>query len=184
MSTVAQISIEQFDRMAAAEVFHDQRMELIRGELRMMSPIGPGHEFTVDQVARLSMKVAPWDKVLIRVQNSLGLPGLLAVPEPDIAWVMNRSYWKARPQAADVFLLIEVADSSLGFDRGEKAELYAKARLADYWIINLVDLCLEVFRQPRRGRYCSQQTFHRRDTISPLAFPEVSLSVASLIPHA
>lgn len=184
MSTVAQITIEQYDRMIAAGVFSGQRIELIQGELRMMSPIGPSHEFTVDRINRVSTQKAPLDRVLIRVQNSIELPASLTVPEPDIAWVKNRSYLKARPKAADVFLLIEVADSSLEYDRGEKAELYAKARIADYWVINLIDLCVEVFRDPQRGRYRSLQTFELGEKVHPLAFPKIALAVSDLIPRA
>jgi Uma2 family endonuclease len=184
MSTVAQITIEQYDRMIASGVFDGQRIELIHGELRMMSPIGPSHEFTVDTVNRLSMRVVPLDRVLVRIQNSIELPTTLCVPEPDITWVKNRSYLKARPKAADVLLLIEVADSSLDYDRGEKAELYARARIADYWIINLAEICVEVFREPHRGRYRSLRTFEPGDTISPLAFPKISLNVADLIPRS
>jgi Uma2 family endonuclease len=183
LSTVAQISIEQYDRMIASGVFEGQRIELIHGELRMMSPIGPSHEFTVDSVNRLSMQVVPLDRVLVRIQNSIELPTLLCVPEPDITCVKNRSYLKARPKAADVFLLIEVADTSLDYDRGEKAELYAKARIADYWIINLVELCVEVFRDPHRGHYRSLKTFDIGDQIHPLAFPKIALAVADLIPR-
>ncbi len=106
------------------------------------------------------------------------------MPEPDIAWVENRSYLKARPKATDVFLLIEVADSSLDYDRGEKADLYAKARIADYWVINLIDLCVEVFRDPQRGHYRSLQTFELGDKIRPLAFPKIPLAVSDLIPRA
>src|SRR5687768_3692651 len=140
-----------------------QRIELIHGELRMMSPIGPSHEYTVDCINRLSLRVVPADRVLVRVQNSIELPASLCVPEPDIAWVKNRSYLKARPKASDVLLLMEVSDSRLDYDQGEKAELYAEARIADYWIINLVDLCVEVFRDPHRGRYRSLQTFDTGD---------------------
>jgi Uma2 family endonuclease len=163
--------------MIASGVFEGQRIELIQGELRMMSPI------TVDHVNRLSMQRAPLERVLVRDQDSIELPTTLGVAEPDIAWVKNRSYLKARPKAADVLLLIEVADSSLDYDRGEKAELYAKARIADYWVINLIDVCVEVFREPYRGHYRSLQMLELRDSIRPLAFPKITLAVAELIPR-
>lgn len=183
MSTVAHISIEQYDRMIASGVFDRQRIELIHGELRMMSPIGPSHEYTVDRLNRLSIECTPRDRVLVRIQNSIELPGSVSVPEPDIVWARNRSYLKSRPKAADVLLLIEVADTSLEYDPGEKAELYAKARIADYWIINLVDGCVEVFRDPARGRYRSLQTFEPGEKIRPLAFPKIALAVDDLIPR-
>ena len=124
--------------------------------------------------------MAPRDKVRIRIQNSIGLPKFASVPEPDVAWVRRQSYRRSRPMAKDVFLVIEVADSSLDYDRGEKAELFAAAGIKDYWVVNLIDRCVEVFRDPQRGRYRSLQTFEIGDELQPLAFPKITLSVASL----
>ena len=76
-----------------------------------------------------------------------------------------------------MLLLIEVAESTLHSDRGEKAELYAAAGIKDYWIVNLVDLCIEVYRKPRAGKYCDVQTYNVAQSLSPLAFPEISLDV-------
>lgn len=183
MSTVAQISIAEYDRMISNGVFdgrNRRRIELIQGELRMMSPIGPSHEVAVDILNEWSFEVAPLDLLWVRIQNSIGLPALITVPEPDVAWVRRRSYRKGRPTAADVLLLIEVADSSLDYDRGEKAMLYAKARIADYWIVNLVDGCVEVLREPQRGRYRSIETFESGEKVRPLALPKIDLPVARL----
>lgn len=183
MSTVAQISIEQYDRMIASGVFdgpNRRRFELIHGELRMMSPIGPSHEDTVDILDEWSHDVAPRHKVRIRIQNSIRLIKFLTVPEPDVAWVRRQSYRKARPAAKDVFLLIEVSESSLDYDRGEKAELYAAAGIKDYWVVNLIDRCVETFRDPQRGLYRRLQTYQIGDEVHPLAFPMITLAVASL----
>jgi Uma2 family endonuclease len=186
LSTVAQISIEQYDRMIASGVFegpHRRRIELIHGDLRMMSPIGPCHEDTVDILDEWSHDVAPRDQVRVRIQNSIGVLSLVSVPEPDVAWVRRQSYRKARPTGKNVWLLIEVARSSLEYDRGEKAELYAAAGIKDYWVVNLVDRCVEVFRDPHRGRYRSLQTYHIGDEVHPLAFPKITLAVATLFPE-
>ena len=109
-----------------------RRIELIHGELREMNPIGPTHEEVVDRLNRWSIKHLPEDRVRVRVQNSIGLPALQSAPEPDIAWVVERDYSRGRPTAADVLLVIEVAESSLKNDIGEKADLYAAAGIADY----------------------------------------------------
>src|SRR5688572_24852343 len=126
MSTVAPLTIEQYDRMIARGVFdgpNRKRIELIQGELRMMSPIGPSHEDAVDELMVWSVESVPLDQVRVRIQQSVGLPALASVPEPDVSWVRFRRYSKSRPDAADVLLLIEVARSSLKFDLGKKALL-------------------------------------------------------------
>jgi Uma2 family endonuclease len=154
------------------------RIELIRGELRKMTPIGPDHEDAVDFLNEWSMASKPRE-VRVRIQNSVGFPELKSAPQPDIAWV-NRTFSARRPQAAEVFLIIEVAQTSLAGDRGEKARLYARAGIRDYWVVNIPERCVEVFRDPLRGRYKSLQTYATGDEVRPLAFPEVTLSVSSL----
>jgi Uma2 family endonuclease len=79
-----------------------------------------------------------------------------------------------------VFLVIEVADSSLDYDRGEKADLYATAGIKDYWFVNLIDRCVEVFRDPQRGRYRSLQVFQMGAKLHPVAFLKITLAAASL----
>lgn len=88
-----------------------------------------------------------------------------------------RNYRKRRPEPRDVLLLIEVADSSLAGDQGEKAELYATAEIKDYWIINLLELCIEVYREPRRGKYAECNAYHFGQSVSPLTYPKVTLDV-------
>lgn len=132
MSTIARLTIDQYDRMIAAGILReDQRVELIHGEIRELSPIGPDHETAVDKLNEWSFESLPKRKVRIRVQNSVGVPELDSAPQPDIAWVARRDYRAGRPTADDVLLIIEVADSSVLFDRREKAELYATARVKD-----------------------------------------------------
>src|SRR5438874_1207991 len=132
MSTIARISVEQYDRMVSAGVFdgpNHQRIELIHGELREMHAIGPEHEEIVDFLSDWSFTNVPKRRIRVRVQQSIGIPELRSVPEPDIGWVEQRSYSSGRPLAANILLLFEVAVSSLEFDRGEKANLYAAARV-------------------------------------------------------
>jgi len=178
MSTIARLPLESYDKMIAAGLFdgpNRQRVELIYGELREMNPIGPKHEEIVDRLVEWTTAHVPRNKVRLRVQNSIGLPSLASAPEPDIAWVTQKSYLSGRPRAEDVLLIIEVAESSLDYDRGEKAELYAAAGIQDYWVVNLVEQCIEVFRDPDRGRYRSLVTIYPGDAARPLKFPELAL---------
>ena len=181
MSTAARLSLAQYDRMIDVGVFDPRdpnRIELIRGELRKMTPIGPDHEDAVDFLNQWSMASKP-DEVRVRIQNSVGFPELKSAPQPDVAWVTTK-FSARRPQPAEIFLIIEVAQTSLAYDRNVKARLYAKAGIRDYWIVNIPERCVEVFRDPLRGRYKSLQTYATGDEVRPLAFPDVALSVPSL----
>ena len=124
----------------------------------------------------------PKRKLWVRVQNSVGIPELDSAPEPDIAWVVRRDYSKSRPTGADVLLMVEVAETSLQYDRGEKADLYAAARIQDYWIVNLVEHSIEVHRKPSRGKYRSVTVCGSDDRIHPLAFPKLSLAGEIAVP--
>lgn len=86
------------------------------------------------------------------------------------------------PLSSEILLIIEVSDSSLAYDRGEKADMNAAARIADYWVVNVRDRCIEVFRQPDSGRYAIHEIVHSPDAVNPLAFPEIELPVAELFP--
>lgn len=178
MSTIARLPLADYDRMIEAGVF-DQgrrcRLEFIQGEIREMTPIGSQHEEVVDKLLRWSAKNLPEEKIRVRVQNSIGLPNVESAPEPDVVWVSERSYAQDRPTAEDVLLVIEVAETSLEYDSGEKAELYAAAGIADYWVVDLSGHSIDVRRDPRGGRYRSLQTHTGDEEVRPLALPEVVL---------
>ncbi len=181
MSTGTRLTLEQLDQMIEAGYFDDKpRMELIRGELREMVPIGPPHEDVVDTLNEWSIQKAPLKKVRVRIQNSVGLPELDSAPEPDVDWMKRKRYSKRRPVASDVLLLVEVAFSSLRYDRGEKADLYAEVGIRDYWIVNIVDFCVEVRRKPKDGVYQELLVHQLDETVSPLHFPELKLPVSDL----
>ena len=115
----APITLMMYDRMIAAGVFDPaeaHRLELIGGELHMMSPIGDRHADAVDWLVLWSMQAVDQTKLLLRVQNPLSIPGSESAPQPDIAWVTLRRYADRRPLPEEVSLLVVVADSSLEFD--------------------------------------------------------------------
>jgi Uma2 family endonuclease len=187
MSTDLRVTFEQYDLMVRSGAFdgqHRQRVELIRGEIRPMSPIGSLHEVLVDWLTEWSVLTVPRKKVRVRVQNSIGLPELESAPEPDIAWVARRNYAARRPQADDVFLVIEVADSSRRYDLGEKADLYAEAGVRDYWVVDANHRRVVVFRDVKKNRYRSQETFAQDAVIASLIFPKSTLNTAELFAEA
>ena len=179
----APITLAMYDRMIAAGVFNPaeaHRLELIGGELHMMSPIGDRHADAVDWLVRWVTLAIDRQVLLVRVQNPLSIPGSESAPQPDIAWVTLRRYADRRPLPEEVSLLVEVADTSLEFDTTVKASLYAAAGIADYWVVDLVSRAVIVFREPRSGGYESRSTHRGDQLVRPLAQPEAALSPAEL----
>jgi len=183
MSTIARLSLTEYDRIIEAGVFERRgrrRLEFIRGELREMNPIGSQHETIVDRLTEWSFESLPKGAVWVRVQNSIGLPGLDSAPEPDLVWVARRDYSHGRPNANDVLLIIEVAESSLAFDSGEKADLYAAAGIPEYWVVDVVGQSIEFRRDPVDGCYRNLRTYSHDDELRPLRMPQICLKPASL----
>lgn len=183
MSTIARLTLGEYDRMIEHGVFDRQRrLEFIRGEIREMNPIGPEHEDILDLLTSWSFEHLPKGRVRVRIQESIGLPGLESAPQPDLVWAVQGDYRRRRPAAGEVLLLVEVADSSLEYDAGEKAALYAEAGIADYWVVNIPDRSIEVRRDPEGNRYRTLQAFAGDEEARPLAFPELVLRPSMLFP--
>ncbi|HEV2968629.1 MAG TPA: Uma2 family endonuclease [Pirellulales bacterium] len=182
MSTIAKLSVTEYERIVATGVFdgmNARRIELIWGELREMNPIGTEHATAVDWLNKWSV-LSVGDDACVRIQNPLAFLPADSEPQPDLVWAKPRKYGKRHPWAEDVFLLVEVADSSLDQDREEKAKLYATAGVLDYWIVNLVDRTVEVHRDSKSGRYRRMQSFAAGAVVQSLALPKIGLSVDSL----
>src|SRR5437868_2332910 len=172
--------------MGEAGLFNGQRAELIDGEVMVLSPQNWPHAATVDRVAealRLALPAGFW----VRAQLPLAL-GTSSDPEPDVSVVSgHRADYRDHPTTA--VLIVEVSDTSLDYDRTRKASLYARAGIRDYWIFNLVDRQVEVYRgpapdatQPYGHGYTSTTTLVPPAAVSPPAAPGVSLPVADLLP--
>ena len=176
-------TVAEYYRMAEAGILReDDRVELIGGQIVDRSPINPPHAATVDRGVRVFMQ-AVGDQALVRSQNPLDL-GEYDAPEPDLALVLPRAdeYAEAHPTAAEVLLVVEVADSSLAYDRSTKLPLYAAAGLREAWVVNLQEDVLEVSRGPRGAGYTVSRVYRAGERVVPLAFPEVELAVADLLP--
>ena len=119
-------------------------------------------------------------RIRVRIQNAIRLPHAESSPEPDVSWVVKRNYWQGKPGPKDILLIIEVADSSLEEDTGEKAVLYAGAGIPDYWVVNLRNRTIEVRHDPRPDGYQSVAVFSGNDELQPLACPEAVLVPATL----
>ena len=177
----------EYERLVDLDVLRGDPVELIGGQLVVAEPQGSYHVTAVGMIDdRLRAALPPgW---IVRSQAPLALDDESA-PEPDLAVVRGTraDYRDAHP--ALPALIVEVADSSLAFDREHKGSLYARAGAQDYWIVNLVDRVLEVYRDPGPDptapygwRYRSAQRLAPASTVAPLALPSVRLTVAELLP--
>jgi hypothetical protein len=177
----------EYYRLAKLGFFRGQRVELIEGRLMVQSPQGTLHTTGVEAVAE-GLVALFGTGYSVRRQYPLDL-GQHSEPEPDVAVVPGhfRQYSNAHPTGA--LLIVEVADTSVSYDRRRKGSLYARANIADYWIVNLVKNRLEVYRDPIPDaaehyghRYASRVDLVPPATVSPLALPGMVVAVASLLP--
>jgi Uma2 family endonuclease len=178
-----QVSIDRFHRMVAAGVFEpDEAVELLEGMIASMPPEGPDHAGAI-QVLNRALTHAARDAFWVRVQSPLTLPSAESEPEPDVALIDGSfdPHGGAHPTSAA--LVIEVARSSIVKDRTLKARVYARAGVAEYWIVHLPKRQIEVHRDPDpdEGRYLSLSTLHAHDIAQPLALPALAIRVSDII---
>jgi Uma2 family endonuclease len=155
----------------------DDRVELLDGIVAAMSPIGPFHSGVVGLLIQFFTHELG-QRVFVNAQNPVVLDDL-SEPQPDVTLLKPRrdSYRDAHPTPQDVLLLVEVAEASIDLDLGEKARLYARAGVSEYWVVDLVHRLIVVHRQPVGDRY-QEVTEHRRGAaVAPEAFPDISLPV-------
>ena len=177
-------TVAEYAAMAEAGILQeDERIELLAGEIVRMAPIGDPHLFGTDSLTTL-MVPALAGRAIVRVRGSIRLDDHSA-PQPDLALLRPRDdYYAESATPADVFLVIEVADSSLDFDRGPKSDLYAAAGIREFWIANLRTGEVEARTDPVDGAYTSVRMVTRSGVISPQAFPDVTLSLSEFMPPA
>jgi len=176
-------NIDEYHRMLETGIIAaDERVELIEGQVIPMSAKNPPHAATTlcasDYLKRLLAELA-----LVRVQDPIQL-SQYSEPEPDIAVVRidARKYINHHPAPNEIFLLIEVADTTLDGDRKQKAPLYAKAGITDYWILDVNQRQVYVFRQPGIEAYNLEFIVQEDATVSLIAFPEIEIQIGKLFP--
>ncbi|MEX5217521.1 MAG: Uma2 family endonuclease [Nitrospira sp.] len=176
---------KEYERMAALGLFSpDERVQLIEGEIVTMTPQNSPHAATIGKTQRAldrTFGVNIW----VRVQMPLIIDPD-SEPEPDLAVVQGTpdDYSDHHPTSA--LLVVEVSDTTLSLDRDRKRSLYARAGIQEYWIVNLTERCLEVYRDPlsQRGHPASYRSFRKlnlSDSVSPLAAASASIAVANLL---
>lgn len=183
------ITLDQYHQMIAKGVLQeDDPIELIDGCLVTKATQGPQHDFAVNRISRL-IGEAYGDEAIIRTKSAVTLEH--SEPEPDVvaARPPEEAYDDRHPSGPDLFLVVEVANSSVEFDRTAKAEIYSHAGVPEYWIVNVVDRQVEVYRHPRPGHaggYRDRTIFLPSDEVE-LTLARKSLAkwkVATLLPKA
>ena len=174
------LTVDEYHQMGEAGIFgEDDQVELIDGELIDMAPIGTQHAYIVNLLTRFFAKQAS-DERLVCVQNPIQL-GDHGEPEPDVAVVANHNYAKRHPQPQDIFLLIEVADISLDYEREKKIPFYARFGIPEVWIVNLRERQVEVHRDPAttENRYRNVRQF-TEGILTAADVPEVEIVIENL----
>lgn len=182
VQTQHRFSVEDYYRMAESGVLRpNARVELLRGKIIDMSPIGPFHGGLVKRLNWIFTKLSK-GRWTTSVQDPIHLDDY-SEPQPDVMLLKPSAddYTGRHPQAGDVFLLIEVSDSTIDFDRGEKLPAYGRAGIAEVWIVNLNDLTIEIHREPHFTGYGSKTILRAGDQANVLAFPDVTVDVAELL---
>ena len=182
MSNALRLSVAEYDQIAERGAFDDlgRGVELLFGEICQMNPAGPVHDDIIEYLNHWSMQNTDPELVRVRIQSGLKIAELDSRPEPDVVWIRKGNYRHSHPTAADVWLLIEVSESSLETDRSTKVELYSKAGIREYWIVDARNSVIHVNRDPTFTGYQSMESFAVGDTIAPQAFPGIKLGLSDL----
>ncbi|HEY9873855.1 MAG TPA: Uma2 family endonuclease [Candidatus Obscuribacterales bacterium] len=188
IATAKRFTVAEYHRLSDLGFFkEDDRFELIHGEIIQIAAKGKAHAVSNTRLIRELIKLIG-ERATVRSQEPIILPAD-SEPEPDIAIVCNRpdDYLSAHPSPEDVLLLIEIADTSLSYDRNTKLALYAEAGIFDYWVLNLVENCLECYSEPYQSGqgsygYRLKRILLPAETIALPPFPDLSLLLARVFP--
>jgi Uma2 family endonuclease len=174
--TPKRFTVAEYERLGELGFFHeDDRIELLDGEIIEMAAIGADHATTVRQLTRVVVSQVG-EGYIVDVQNPLRLNDR-SMPQPDIAVIRDKDYGKAVPTAADALLVIEVADSSLDYDRNRKFPRYAASGIPEAWLFDITAGRIERHSEPRDGRYQQVAFAVRGQTLASLVLPGIAIPV-------
>ncbi|MEQ8819609.1 MAG: Uma2 family endonuclease [Sumerlaeia bacterium] len=182
----AKFSLADYHRMIDAGILDHRKVELIEGEIVEMSPSGPPHIRAIMNLLEAFAGLVAAQHASLLCQSGLAIPDQDSCPEPDLALV---TYGLGRSdnaiEATQAFAVIEVADSTLATDRRVKLPLYARAGIAEFWIVNLIDDCIEVYRAPDQtsGTYSEKRIVRRGESVCLLAFPDFEVAGSAILPR-
>jgi Uma2 family endonuclease len=176
------LTVDEYERMGQVGILReDERVELIEGKIVEMTPIGRRHAGVVNRLSDL-LNGKCRDVALVAVQNPVQLSDL-SLPQPDVALLRRdpRFYTSRYATPQDVYLLIEVADTTVDSDRRVKVPLYAGSGIAEVWLVDLEQEIIAAYRDPAPEGYRVVQTLRRGERLAPAAFPDRGLAVADML---
>ena len=178
------ITVDEFYAMADAGILHPQaRMELLDGVIVKMSPIGSRHAATVNKF-NMSLSPGVGDLAIVQVQGPLRVNDS-SLLEPDVLLLRRRAdfYFSEVPRPEDVLLLIEVADSTVGYDRYSKLPAYARAGIPEVWlaVVRAGRRAVEVYTEPSPEGYAAMRALEGDDILTPPGFPDIALRVGEML---
>jgi Uma2 family endonuclease len=177
------ITVAEYDKMIEHGIYNKyDRVELLNGVLIEKMSKGPKH-------AALNDSIGDWfreklgDRAYIRLQNPIVLNDF-SEPEPDLVLAKppRQTYYERHPKPEDIFLILEISDTTVSYDRNAKAVAYAKAGIIQYILLNLQNQTIEDYREPAEDGYQSKQTYHTGQSFKLVAFPDVEINVDELLP--
>ena len=175
-------TVDQYHKMVDSGILNeDDRVELIRGEIIEMSPIGQKHAACVAKLSQL-LTIALLGRAIIWSQNPIKLSNS-SEPQPDIALLKPRDdfYYSVQPQPQDIFLLIEVADSTIKYDREIKIPLYAEEAIEEVWLVDLNQQSVEVYREVAKDGYKNVQKLSRGEYLRFQPFADIKISIDEIL---
>ena len=175
-------TVKQYHKMVESGILsEDDQVELIRGEIIEMSPIGTRYAACVRRFNNLLSRRLS-GRVIVDTQNPVELSET-SEPQPDVVLLQLRAdfYETAHPQPEDIFLIVEIAATTVKYDCEVKISLYAEESITEVWLVDINGECVEVYREPTPGGYQNIQTFGRGQNLSALAFSDVMISVNEVL---
>ena len=175
-------TVEEYEKLNAAGIFtENDRVELLNGEIIVMAPIGYRHSTAVALLNKFFLR-ASRDRYEIHPQNPFVLDER-SEPQPDITLVEPVVFTQGHHATpAQIFLVIEVSDTTVRYDREDKRPAYARNGIREYWLLNLEDNVLEIYRDPAGDTYRDARVLRPDESAAPLAFPDAELRVGDFLP--
>lgn len=177
------LTVKEYDSMIKNGIFDENdQIELLNGVLVEKMPKGTKHSSANDRAARVFYRSLA-EKAIIRNQNPIWLDDF-SEPEPDIVLAAfdENDYEETHPKPDDIFLILEISDSTLNYDRNEKCFSYSKAGIRQYLLLNVQDRTIEDYREPSADGFQSKQTYRSGQSFNLVAFPEISFQVKDFLP--
>ncbi len=176
------ITVAEYDRMIEAGIYtENDRIELLNGEIIEIMPKGPKHAYFNEATAEL-FKQKLGNNVDVRSQNPIRLDDF-SEPEPDVVLAKppRKNYLENHPTPTDILLVMEISDTTLAYDRDDKARAYSRSGIQQYLLLNLQNETVEDYREPNADGYQYKRTLRKGDALNLVAFPEIEIEITNFL---